>query len=336
VEPVANPVVTETGTEGLLAQILGDLGIERAAQFTERLDSAFLSHFHNNAGTGSHVLGDRNVFGEDSTVNFEEFLSSGLVQVKHLHGRDLEALLKDGVNSLSSEASSDDVGFNDNACAVGTNGSGRELLSVEEQLALAALGLDTGRHVHGIANSVRAEALANVLLNLFQCSESSLSNNFHASGDIRLQVSGGFSVSLSLTEGEELLSGGTSELAHREARDNETGAIHLINNFTSISVGIRLDQGESSLGVVSEMVAGAHISVVNNLELPGEDGNNRANIELVTGKVGALHTLKENLASFHIEHLNSIVPGVEGQEVLADERCSLIVPFSFKYKAFLG
>lgn len=190
--------------------------------------------------------------------------------------------------------------------------------------------------MQSIANSVRAKASDNLLLDLFQCSESSFANNFNTSGDIRLQVGGGFSVSLSLSESEEFLSGGSGELAHRKARDNETGAIHLIHNFTSLGVSIRLDQSESSLGVVSEMVTGAYISVINKLELPGEDSNNGANIELVTGEVGALHTFKENLASFHIEHLNSVVPRVEGQEVLANERSSLIMPFSFKYKAFLG
>lgn len=141
-EPVANPVITETGTEALLTQILGNFGIHRAAQFTESFHSVFLSNFHHNARAGSHVLSDRNVFRKNTTVNLKEFLSSGLVQVEHLHSRDFKALFKDSINSLSSKASCNNMGFDNNASAVGSHSRGRELLSVEEEFNLTALALN--------------------------------------------------------------------------------------------------------------------------------------------------------------------------------------------------
>lgn len=141
-EPVANPVIAETGTKALMAQILGNFGIHRAAQLTESLNSVFLSNFHHNARTGSHLISDRNEFGKHSAVNLKEFLRCGLVQVEHLHRRDFETFFKDGVNSLSSKASCHNMGFNNNASAVRANGSGRELFPVKEKFNLAAHALN--------------------------------------------------------------------------------------------------------------------------------------------------------------------------------------------------
>lgn len=149
-------------------------------------------------------------------------------------------------------------------------------------------------------------------------------------------MGGRFSVSRLRTEREELLRGRSSELAHTKARDNETGVIHLVNDFASLDVSVGLDDRKSILSVVSEEVTRGNISIIYKLELPGEDGNNGANKEFVASEVGALHALKEHLASFHIVHLNCVVLRVEGKKVLADELSSLIEPFRFKHEAFLN
>jgi hypothetical protein len=68
-----------------------------------------------------------------------------------------------------------------------------------------------------------------------------------------------------------------------------------------VNVDIRLDKCKASLSVISKLVTCVHISVVNQLKLPGENGNSRANIKLVKGKTSAFHAFKENFLGFHVE-----------------------------------
>jgi len=56
VDSIADSVKTISGTEGLRAQVLGDLGIHGATELTERLNGVLLANFHNNTRSGCHVL----------------------------------------------------------------------------------------------------------------------------------------------------------------------------------------------------------------------------------------------------------------------------------------
>lgn len=105
-----------------------------------------------------------------------------------------------------------------------------------------------------VTNGVGTVALAYGFLDVLHGVEGSLSNNFNTSGDIGLQVGSRFTVSGLRAERQELLRGCAGELTHAQARDYETGAIHLVNDFASLNVSVGLDNCERSLSVVSEVV----------------------------------------------------------------------------------
>lgn len=121
-ETIADSVDTETRAQTIGSKVHCDLGVHRAAKLSEGGNYILLAHLEDNAGACGHVLSDGNEFGKHAAVNFAELLGSGLVQVEHLHGRDLEALLEDSVDGLTSETSSHNVGLNNNASAVGEYG----------------------------------------------------------------------------------------------------------------------------------------------------------------------------------------------------------------------
>ena len=82
------------------------------------------------------MLSERNVLGDNTLINFKEFLSSWLIKREHFEGRDLETFLEDSIDNLSGISVCDSVRLYYTYCAVVENSSGR-LLLLEEEIGLA-------------------------------------------------------------------------------------------------------------------------------------------------------------------------------------------------------
>jgi len=86
-----------------------------------------------------------------------------------------------------------------------------------------------------------------------------------------------------------------------------------------MDVDVGLDQCESSLFALSERLASESVAVVSQLELSGVDSNDGANEEFFLTNLGVDHSLQEHAAVFQVVHVDSLVLGVVGQEVVSDE-----------------
>ena len=77
-------VNTESCPQGVWSEVLSDLRVCGAGQVSEGLDDVLLSDFHHNAWASGHVLGESYVFGNYTSVYFEELLGSWLIKCEHL------------------------------------------------------------------------------------------------------------------------------------------------------------------------------------------------------------------------------------------------------------
>jgi hypothetical protein len=75
VEPVTYSVDAELGSQCVSTQILGYFWVHWSTNLSESRYSVLLAHLKHNASTSCHLLTDMYVLGDDTTVNFEEFLS---------------------------------------------------------------------------------------------------------------------------------------------------------------------------------------------------------------------------------------------------------------------
>lgn len=124
---IMRPCVAELGSQCVWPQVLGDLWVHWADKLPESLHGILLSDLHDDAGTKGHGLNHANELGQHSLVDLEELLGSRLVKREHLHGRDLEAFLQDGVDHLAGQAVLYHVGLDDAAGAVVEGRGGSEL-----------------------------------------------------------------------------------------------------------------------------------------------------------------------------------------------------------------
>jgi len=119
VNSVPATINTETGSQSVRSQTLCNFRVHWASKVTESLHSVLLTDFKCNARSSGHLLGHLGELGKHACVDLEELFSSRPIQVEHLHGADLEALVEDSINDLTSTASLDGVRFYNTASGVG-------------------------------------------------------------------------------------------------------------------------------------------------------------------------------------------------------------------------
>lgn len=189
--------------------------------------------------------------------------------------------------------------------------------------------------MHGIAHGVGSEAAGHLGAEVFPVLDAVFGDDFHSSGDVALEELSGFSAVLLLDLHEARGSGG-GEFSHAQLRDHKSVLVDGVEDLSSVHVDVGLNQGEGALLVCSKVGASKHISVINKLELSGEDSDHAAEEKFIHADVSARHSLEEHLAGLEVEHLNSLVLRVESEEVLADEASLLIEPLSLKNESLFG
>ena len=78
-------ITAETGSKGIRAEVLSDLGVKGTAHSSEGFNGILLTDLHNDAGTVGHLLAVGHEFWQHASVNFEEFGGGRLVHIEHLH-----------------------------------------------------------------------------------------------------------------------------------------------------------------------------------------------------------------------------------------------------------
>lgn len=238
------------------------------------------------------------------------------------------------MNNLASLAGGNNVRLNDYARAVVKNSGGSNLV-VEEQIKVRLLGRRIFGSVNRVSNGISAELLLEDLSAFGHLSAGIFANDLHASAHVRLQQLGSLG-RLAFVLLEETGSGGSSEPAHLEAGKHKSTLVNVVNNLASVNVSIGLNHSEGALLSLSEAATSESITVISQFELSGENGDNSAEEEFVHGHVSAGHALQEHLSGFEVEHLDGLVAGEVGKEVLADKIGLLVEPVAFKDVAFLG
>jgi len=107
------------GTKCLWAQVLCDFRVHRAAEFSERLHDILLSYFHHNARASCHVLRNCWEFGKHALVDLQKFFRCRLVKGEHLHSRNLESFLQNGINNFTCKTSLHNMRLDNGASAIG-------------------------------------------------------------------------------------------------------------------------------------------------------------------------------------------------------------------------
>jgi len=119
VDSVLDTVITISGTDCFWSQVPCYFWIHWSTKFTETLNSILLTNFHNDARSSCHLLGNLREFWEDTSVNFEEFFSSGSIQSKHLHGRNFKTFFKNHINYFTSKTCCNSVRLNNSTSVIG-------------------------------------------------------------------------------------------------------------------------------------------------------------------------------------------------------------------------
>ena len=122
VDCVSTPIQTVSCSQCVRSEILGDFWVHRSNQITEGFDSILLAYLHHDDRSSGHLLSHLRELRQHTLVNLQELLSCRPVQVEHLHGRDFESLVQDGVDDLSGVACLDGVRLDDCAGAVSHHG----------------------------------------------------------------------------------------------------------------------------------------------------------------------------------------------------------------------
>ena len=116
---VAHTIGTETCSQSVRSKTLCNFRVHWAAEVTEGLNSVLLTDLKCNARTSGHLLCHLCELWKHTCVDLEELFSCRSIQVEHLHGADLKALVEDSINDLTSTASLDGVRFYNTASGVG-------------------------------------------------------------------------------------------------------------------------------------------------------------------------------------------------------------------------
>lgn len=302
VDRVLDSVCAEASSQCVWSQVLCNLWVHWAAQVTERLDCVLLADLHGNARARSHLLSQLSELWQHTLVNLEELLSSWSIEVEHLHSANLEALLKDCVNNLSSEASLNCMWLDHSARAVREHSRGWEL-SAEEHVHLSLLLLEVIGTVNGILHSIgsvrspKGRWCVHLCLNrvswsnkLVPLGQGTISDNLNSSADITLQESALIAVLVA----EELASRGSTKARHLHLGNNETVSVDRIDDLSSVHVDVGLDHGKLGLLATGERLSGESVTIVCNLELTSVDSDNASNVELVFVHVTVRLPLQEH------------------------------------------
>ena len=118
VNGIAATIDTEASPQRVRSQTLGYFWVHGACQVAESLNRVLLSNFHDDAWARGHLLCHLGEFGQHALVDLEKLFRRGSVQVEHLHGTDLKALVEDSVNNLTCLAGLDRVRLNHSARAI--------------------------------------------------------------------------------------------------------------------------------------------------------------------------------------------------------------------------
>ncbi len=78
----------------------------------------------------------------------------------------------------------------------------------------------------------------------------------------------------------EFSRGGSAEAGHLHLRDFESVSIHCINDFTNISVSIRLNHAKCALSIDLKSLSGGNITIVSDLELTAIDSDDGTHEEV--------------------------------------------------------
>lgn len=116
-------IEAETSSQSVGSEALGDFRIHWPNQVAESLHGILLSDFQCDAGTSRHLLCHLWELGQHTLINLKELLRCRPVQVEHLHGANLEALVQDGINDLTCVASLDRMGLDHGARAIREHGT---------------------------------------------------------------------------------------------------------------------------------------------------------------------------------------------------------------------
>ena len=127
VNGVAATIDAEASPQCVRSQTLGYFWVHGACKVAEGLNRILLSNFHDDAWARGHLLCHLGELGQHALVDLEKLLRRGPVQVEHLHGTDLKALVKDSVDNLTSLAGLDRVRLNHSACAISEHCTGAAL-----------------------------------------------------------------------------------------------------------------------------------------------------------------------------------------------------------------
>lgn len=291
---IHRPRVSELCSQRIGPEVLGDLWVHWANELPEGLHGVLLSDLHDDARTNGHGLYHANELWEDTLVDLEEFLGRWLVKCEHLHRGDLEALLEDGVDHLTSQAVLYHMWLDDATGAIVECCCGREVRREEEaELPLVVGGGGGGmdcvpHHIgsEGSAQTSRRLLLGHCGVSWTQDAPEGLDgvggHQFHASDDVTLHVGrqvseeGGTLVLLVEGVGQS----GLCEFAHLELGDCETVFVHGINDLASLNVTVWFNQRESPSGLSLELVSCEEITVVDEFQLSGVDIDDGAEEEL--------------------------------------------------------
>ena len=273
-------------------EVLGNLRIHWATELPEGLNSVLLSDLQNDAWARDHVLYHADELGDHSLVHLEELLGRWLIEGEHLHGGDLESLLKDHVDNLSSEAIVDNMRLDDAAGAVveGSRWSKRLAEELPAFLLVVSLG---GTAMDGVSHGVRAESSSETPWSSFlgilsvswadkiaETTNGALSYQLHTRDHIALHVGREIGekwlASMLIVKLVSLLR--LAKSAHLQLGNGETVLINSINNFACLCVTVRLDHSESSGGSALKLVLCEEISVVDQLKLPREHSDNGSKV----------------------------------------------------------
>lgn len=155
VNGVADAIGTESSSQSVWSETLSNFWVHGANEVAEGLNCIFLANLQCNARASRHLFGHLGELWEHTRVNLEELLGCWPIQVEHLHGADLKALIEDGVNDLTCHTSLDSMGLNNGTSCVGEHGTGAALTR-EPHAHLGRFLLVVRAAVNGILDRVNS------------------------------------------------------------------------------------------------------------------------------------------------------------------------------------
>lgn len=151
--------------------------------------------------------------------------------------------------------------LNDNAGAVVEDSGGGDL-GIEEKVHIGFLSLRGGRGMHGTLNCVLTILFLDLFGDTLKFVARILSNDLKTNANIRHHMLGGLG-RLTAVLLEETSGGCWGEATHLQLTDHESASVEVVDNFTSVDVGVGLNQQERGLLSLGEAATSECITVVN-------------------------------------------------------------------------